>query len=772
MTRYVNRAKGNTGEWCIPGAVLEEGAEKYANLEKTILSEDRNKVYEKQQDGRYHFINISLLASANESEQDANESVQDANKAVQDARCIMVEFTAPFIPKFEPRRLEVSMSILPDLSMYKEDFCDVATYAKGKNREDADTIELKPEMLSCDADDGSGTYELALKVQMVYYDGFEEATPTDLEEGLIGCIIFWGETKLYSFRFSAPLSVECAIESHCKRSILINSDDGKMTTMLCGLGTAGASYPCPRCTWKFNENKLPMWAFLEYAELGVTEEMCEDFPLREGELSYESCYDCVRASLGKNKEYTATADNIPKTIRDKAKSVVNKPLRTNELDHYHGDALHLFEGLVTHLTEDTHRLIEEIKEEGPEQTGSWLERNKDQAIKKADELLKIEKSVAYGVAKTSYGQCNRKCSAKEKELKKAIDEQKSFEAIELLRTQLHELHEIKAKDSTAREFSLMNRKIRGAKEFKDIVQVKEDAKTSRKNLEKMNEGLFLFMQSVRTQAGNFNKQHGSMELTASRSLTAMEKRQKIHDTASEAFSGDTPELNVEMRAIMKWWLEVAASLYEIGMLMKSQEKMTPERLYLLKKYLVLYVLKYRERVTWKNSIFWKVHVSLCCFINFCEKSGMGGRASAEGFENKHYLMGIIKAMMKPIVNTGIRVAKQVQRQQIFLIPNAAKKLNMVESQAIRTGKRGPYNNRGNATKEKEVIEILEDEDDEEDGSEIPDDFFVAYKGGVLPIEMSEIYNLLKWRTTPESFREHIKNNDELGNVAKLRANHF
>ncbi len=129
--------------------------------------------------------------------------------------------------------------------------------------------------------------------------------------------------------------------------------------------------------------------------------------------------------------------------------------------------------------------------------------------------------------------------------------------------------------------------------------------------------------------------------------------------------------------------------------MKSQEKMTPERIQLLKKFLVLYALKYGERVTWKNPIFWKVHVSLCCFVNFCEKTGMGGRASAEGFENKHYLMGVIKAMMKPIVNTGIRVAKQVQRQQIFLIPNAAKKPNMVESKAAQTGKRRPYLNQGN-----------------------------------------------------------------------------
>jgi hypothetical protein len=70
-----------------------------------------------------------------------------------------------------------------------------------------------------------------------------------------------------------------------------------------------------------------------------------------------------------------------------------------------------------------------------------------------------------------------------------------------------------------------------------------------------------------------------------------------------------------------------------------------------------------------------------------------------------------------------------------------------------------------------VIEILED-GEEEDISEIPNDFFVASKGGVLPIEMAEIYNLLRWRTTPESFRGQIDNDDALGNVSKPRAKHI
>ena len=51
--------------------------------------------------------------------------------------------------------------------------------------------------------------------------------------------------------------------------------------------------------------------------------------------------------------------------------------------------------------------------------------------------------------------------------------------------------------------------------------------------------------------------------------------------------------------------------------------------------------------------------------------------------------------------------------------------------------------------------------------------FVASRGrGVLPTEMAEIYNLLQWRTTPESFRGQIDKDDVLGNLSKLRANNI
>jgi hypothetical protein len=105
---------------------------------------------------------------------------------------------------------------------------------------------------------------------------------------------------------------------------------------------------------------------------------------------------------------------------------------------------------------------------------------------------------------------------------------------------------------------------------------------------------------------------------------------------------------------------------------------------------------------------------------------------------------------------------------MFLIPNVSQKLSMVESKAVQTGKRGPCKNRGNAAEAKEVLKFLE-HGEEEDVSEILDNFLVVSKDGVLPIEMAKICNLLRWRTTPESFCEQI--DDGLGNASKLRAKH-
>jgi hypothetical protein len=140
----------------------------------------------------------------------------NAKKSVEDARCIMIRFTADSVPGFEPRHLEVSTSMLPDHFIYsdpallEDDFCDVAKFSRAEDREDADSVHLDPAMLIGHVGGGFG---LELKMRMVKFEKTvnfsydnEDATP-DLEEGFIGCIIFCGEAELYTFRFSAAMSV-------------------------------------------------------------------------------------------------------------------------------------------------------------------------------------------------------------------------------------------------------------------------------------------------------------------------------------------------------------------------------------------------------------------------------------------------------------------------------------------------------------------------------------------------------------------------------------
>jgi hypothetical protein len=135
------------------------------------------------------------------------------------------------------------------------------------------------------------------------------------------------------------------------------------------------------------------WAFEEFENIGVTKDMWKGFALREGKLSYDKCYEHFKAYVGKDKEFTATESSIPITVKRKAKSVLHKPLRINDLDLYHGDTLHLFEGLVTYFTKDTHHMIQGITS-GPGKTGSWLDQNKDKATRTAKTLLELPRREA------------------------------------------------------------------------------------------------------------------------------------------------------------------------------------------------------------------------------------------------------------------------------------------------------------------------------------------------------------------------------------------
>ena len=119
---------------------------------------------------------------------------------------------------------------------------------------------------------------------------------------------------------------------------------------------------------------------------------------------------------------------------------------------------------------------------------------------------------------------------------------------------------------------------------------------------------------------------------------------------------------------MKWWRDCADQLYAITRLLKEQEKQTPNKICKLKKAIAEFLRIWVPRITENNPIFWKLHTLMCCMIRFVEKTGMTGRANAEGFENTHYKISKLKAMMSGIPQTQLRCEKLSQRQQICLIP--------------------------------------------------------------------------------------------------------
>ena len=111
------------------------------------------------------------------------------------------------------------------------------------------------------------------------------------------------------------------------------------------------------------------------------------------------------------------------------------------------------------------------------------------------------------------------------------------------------------------------------------------------------------------------------------------------------------------------------------------------------------------------------------------------------------------------------MAKLSQRQQIYLLPGLAKKFEKIESRTKRTGRRGPYKNKGLITRNTEDIIELENEDD----SNLTKVYFEVANGGILPNNFAELYNFYKTRLMPEHWRKPFESDEKLGSKAKLEA---
>lgn len=142
-------------------------------------------------------------------------------------------------------------------------------------------------------------------------------------------------------------------------------------------------------------------------------------------------------------------------------------------------------------------------------------------------------------------------------------------------------------------------------------------------------------------------------------MRGLEHRQKVHDLVTKELSYSTA-----VKDTMTWWLKCAEILFEMSLIMKSQEKISDDKLLKLKELYSDYVNVWASHLkdnpntnpSEKNPIFWKLHMKFH-MISFAEATGMIGILSAEQFENKHYVMSQIKKLFHGMAQDEMRCQK-------------------------------------------------------------------------------------------------------------------
>jgi hypothetical protein len=784
MLRNGNREDGNTAEYCIPISVVEGASEDHANLKKTVLSKDRGEVVQMMLDKKLSIIEIHVPECG-------------------DVRCIIMELVSS--QKIE----QVTVGLLEDEIFHQsiddegyEEFrrCSVIS----ENRKLPDKIVVPSDTAALENLDG-GRWHLTLSLQMV------RIKTDDVEQSsYVGCRL---PDFDYSFKFDLPiiLSKESeAIWAKCMPVICFPGHDGKMMTHVCGLGTCGVTFPCPCCIRRRDCQSLPAWAGIEFPEEveGLT---CEDFPLRKGKYSYATLSAISRQRLGPKHEFSAAAkeSTIPKATINATYSVNSEILQRLEPELINCDGMHITQGYMTHLTEETALMLAEIFKDG-----GWAEKNKEAMQERAEKLVSTKQSSDYSSAMKRDNACKRMYNAAAQQLVEAekqcadsesrldglklaaavvelefqdamVDSDSSFEAAGSLETakeevveaeeecinaatrmgelalELENLAEKRESESEDSGFGFMNRLIKGGKEMLSLIE----SGPTNKRLRKLNQPEYLFLQSVRKYAGSFNKQHGSMELTHGRGMNALEHREAIYTLTCEGIKDDDDINKKKVKEVMDWWLKMAGYLLEISKFSKSQKKATDERLKNFKLNLVRYGVAWRKRIRYKNPVFWKMMVAECAFVSWVSWTRISGKGDAQGFENKHHQMNGMRALLASMVNTGQRVAKLSQRQQIFLFHEISEKMEFIENKTERTGKRQPYKTKGKSTRALEDVDALESD-------ELDQEFIELENGGLLPEEMSAFYNFYKRSHMPEEWYEPIQNFVSLGSKAKNEARYF
>jgi hypothetical protein len=203
-----------------------------------------------------------------------------------------------------------------------------------------------------------------------------------------------------------------------------------MCNAVAGLSTCGVMFNCPRCKRPHDSQAYPTWMKDEYPDELRDDPEVKDYSIRQGEYSQENNFKRFQQLLGKDRAFLLNQKKIPDWIRDAVSSTCDEPLRSHDPDLISGEPLHLSQGYMTHLTQETAKQLADIS------NGGWAQRKKQDMMEKATIIAAEEKERRYIGIKKAFDQCKSRVSICQKRLDKAREKGNNQATIDSIQAEL------------------------------------------------------------------------------------------------------------------------------------------------------------------------------------------------------------------------------------------------------------------------------------------------------------------------------------------------
>ncbi|CAB9513297.1 hypothetical protein SEMRO_583_G170680.1 [Seminavis robusta] len=715
LMRVANRMDGNAPQFCFPLAFYEDGRESYANLAKTIYDDSKTvqPFIQALLDGKFHMITASASQGTD----------------VIDAQCLLVQFSGYSV--YEKSRAFIQDTcgrVLPDAD-HRELLAHVD---EAKSRSQPATVSLDRVRANC-----------SLAIRLVRSDPAKtEGDDSSLGASYAGILLYettqtQQRTLVARLQFTSTLSVSSNAEVmlRCYGCRPFTADDLKLNIAVSGQGTAASKYPCPICVASKDQLSL------------CVHNLAAIPPLRVGEHHNRNLHArFLEVAGGRAMKVATDSSAASMEIKDLAKSVVNRPLLLTPPPQNTAGSMHVCQGLMTHLTRRTFQLLEKI-----DRRSLWYSELKN-AVQDASNTTEIKEMVK---------EMHQRDRAIYKQLQNAtkwpnVPSQVERAGILLAEREQHSVQtgmEAWSKVQTAgTELSSA-----GNKFIKDSGSKPEGVAS------------YLLYQSFCVDGGvRFNVEHSGLELTNANGIKVLSNYETIANRVEQAYSeGNETHLREDVKAVMAMWRQLAGLLLELSAILKRQSKLTTEEIERLKQCANEYGRQWMAMIPGKDTVFNKLHTLIAHLTTFAETHGTIGLVNEESFEATHPRAQTISSHLRSMVSTEAKVQKTVQRFSLGLNTEYETTRTALQD-GRKTGRRNLRNGDTYArrTRKHDVAPIR---NQTQDGQLPPELVYVDTNRAVVKKEWLDYYNYLVCGRVPASWRKAFGDDDEIGNVFKVKS---